>query len=110
MGYKAVCFKCRKSYSRPHSAYGHVPEKCHNCGEPVALLNQKFKPPKKSDIKAWEVVKLLYTNGFTYQHVYKDISKSLTVDENSSENYVEYPTNLKDANEFINTYKSQAHK
>jgi hypothetical protein len=109
MGYKAVCFKCRKSYSRPYSAYGHVPKKCPSC-DAIALLNHNFKPPKKSDVKAWEVVTFLHANGFPYHHVYKDISKSLRVDENSSENYVDYPTNLKDANEFIKTYKAQARK
>ena len=107
MGYKSVCFKCHKSFSRPHSAYGHVPEKCPDCGGANSLLNQKFQPPKKTDIKLWEVVKFLFENGFTYQHVYKDISKSLRVDSNSSENYVDYPTTMKEAIEFVETYKEQ---
>ena len=74
------------------------------------MLNQKFQPPKKSDIKSWEVVKFLYENGFTYQHVYKDISKSLRVDANSSENYVDYPTTMREAIEFVETYKEQGRK
>ena len=110
MGYKAVCFNCHKSFSRPHSAYGHVPEKCPNCGGDIALLNHTFRPPKISDTKAWEVVKFLFENGFSYQHVYKNISKSIRVDAISSENYVDYPTTMREAIEFVETYKEQARK
>jgi hypothetical protein len=96
MGYKAVCFNCKKSFSRPHSAFGHVPTKCLDCGGTIALLNQTFRPPKKNDKEAWEVVKYLFENGFTYQHIHN---------ESLSPGYVQYPTNMRDAKEFVSKYK-----
>lgn len=101
MGYKSVCFKCRKSFSRPHSAFGHVPEKCPNCGGTVALLNHTFRPPKQTDKDAWEVVQYLYENGFTYQHI-QITSKSSASDKMK---YAVYPTNMKEAREFVIKYK-----
>ena len=108
MGYKAVCFTCRKCTSRPHTASGPVFQDCATCGDAVFLLDQKFQPPKKSDSRYWKVVRFLVHNGFRFQHVYKDLSKSLRVDEASSENYVAYPRTMKEAIAFVKSFKKQA--
>mgnify|MGYP003578356908 CR=1 FL=1 len=110
MGYKAVCFNCRKAFNYNAYADNQAPAKCPDCSQPLALLNQKFQPPKKSDAKAWEVVKFLSDKGFPFHHVYKDVSKSLKVDVRSSENYVDYPTTMKEAVAFVEMYKAQARK
>ena len=69
----------------------------------MELLPHRFRPPKNSEEKKWEVVKFLVTNGFYYQHIipledYKSSSTSLG-------NYVAYSDNLKDAKEFVEKYK-----
>ncbi len=33
---------------------------CPECGQKMAEENHKFRPPKKSDIKAWGVSKFLH--------------------------------------------------
>jgi hypothetical protein len=85
-----------------------VPEKCQECGNQYISYTHRFKPPKKDDINAWKVVSFLYENGFVYQHVYEDPSRSNFLD--SKRCYVEYPDNLIDAKEFVIKYKSQAKK
>lgn len=110
MGYKAACFACRKAFNYNAYAEHQAPAKCPDCSQGLALLNHKFEPPKKSDVKAWEVVKFLFDNGFPYHHVFKDVSKCLRVNANSSENYVGYPTTMTEAKDFVETYKDQARK
>lgn len=65
------------------------------------MLNHKFRPPKLES-KEWKVVKLLVKNGFKYQQI---LSKR---DDEYSYYAVDYPVTLKEAKEFIITYKSQA--
>lgn len=65
----------------------------------MTLVNHKFKPPKKSEIKNWEMVKLLVENGFKFQAVYEQIEKGVFLKVN-------YPKNLIDAKEFIKKYNS----
>lgn len=108
MGYKAVCFACRKAFNYNPDVQKNMEQKCPQCSKVLSLVNHKFKLPRKSDNKSWDVAKYLCENGFPYRHVYKDVSKRNTVDENSSSNYVEYPTTMKEAREFIVAYKEQA--
>ena len=75
---------------------------CPDCGVKMIKVNHKFKPPKKSEIKKWEVVKFLLENGFIYQHIYDNSDKKPP--------YLEYPEDLKNAIEFANIYKDQAIK
>ena len=95
MGYKIVCLTCRKAFSIGPDYL--KPEKCSECGGNYIAYNHKFRPPKRDDLKAWKVVGFLSEHGFTYQHV-KAIDG----------NYVEYPTTLEEAREFIVKYKNQA--
>ena len=107
MGHKVACLTCHKSFNISLGD-DHTPENCPDCGNKLAIFNHTFRPPKKTDIKAWNVIEFLYKNGFNYQHIYKDISKSSTVNKDSNENYADYPTNMKDAKEFVSRYRSQA--
>lgn len=57
MGYKKVCFKCRKAFNIPDIQAVETNLICSNCGGPAKCLDHKFKPPKADDIKAWDMVK-----------------------------------------------------
>lgn len=101
MGYKSVCLDCHKSFSLGTDFENLRESACPQCGQKMVLLNHKFRPPKLES-KEWEVVKLLVENGFKYQQI---LSKH---DNGNSYYAVDYPLTLKEAKEFIITYKSQA--
>lgn len=73
----------------------------------MTMMSHRFRPPKKTEAKKWELVRFYVENGFNFQHVYKDIK--LNRDGTKSyENLVPYPENLRDAKDFIKQYKEQA--
>jgi hypothetical protein len=73
----------------------------------MTMMSHRFRPPKKTESKKWEIVRFYVENGFNFQHVYKDIK--LNRDGTKSyENLVPYPENLRDAKDFIKQYKEQA--
>ncbi|MFD2892816.1 hypothetical protein ACFS5J_12420 [Flavobacterium chuncheonense] len=98
MGYKNICLECRTSYSKGNDYKNHTESNCPQCGKKMILVNHKFKPPKKSETKSWEMVKLLVENGFKFQVVYEQIEKGVYLKVN-------YPKNLSEAKEFIKKYK-----
>jgi hypothetical protein len=110
MGHKKVCFNCRKSFNISYKQLSEETTICPQCGGGLIYLNQKFQPPSQEDIKSWTVAEFLYKNGFAYQHVYKNVSLSMRVDEYSSANYVPYPKTMKEAIEFVEVYKGQARR
>lgn len=69
----------------------------------MKLLPHRFRPPKKTDRKGWELTSFLIDHGFPYQHIYQ-IGKSELV-KGKSDNYVPYPKNIRDAKEFIEQHK-----
>ena len=110
MGHKVVCLNCRKAFNISSDYTVHVPEKCPECSRKLVVFNHKFRPPKQSDIKAWKVVAFLYEHGFNYQHIQKSIPYEILKNMPESERYEEYPTNMKEAKDFVTIYKSQARK
>lgn len=98
MGYKNICLECKTSYSKGNDFENQTTSDCTQCGQKMVLVNHKFKPPKKSDTKNWEVVKLLVENGFKFQSVYEEVEKGVYLKVN-------YPTKLSEAKEFIKKYK-----
>ncbi|UTW62343.1 hypothetical protein KFE98_20450 [bacterium SCSIO 12741] len=68
-------------------------------------MNHRFRPPKKTDKKAWEVVKYLVAHGFAFQHIFQEGKSDYY--KTSTDNYVKWPKTLKEAEEFIEKYKSQ---
>lgn len=93
MGYKNVCLHCRKSYSdgTDHTLF-RKNAICPQCKQPMEFVNHNFKPPKKDDIKAWEIVSYLIKNGFKYRHIEKDGE------------YQPYPTTMQEAILFVEKY------
>ena len=106
MGHKKVCFNCRKSFSLGTDYTIKHSAKCPDCGQPTSILQHTFRPPNRDDIKKWKVAEFLKDHGFIFQHIYKDINTKNGIV--SAENYVEYPTTMEDAKDFVLKYKEQA--
>ena len=105
MGYKVVCLDCRKAFSQGTDFENFRESVCPDCGKKMVFLNQKFKPPKKTNKEKWETVTFLIEHGFYYQHIYEKIEmKNGTI---LHQNHVAYPENLRDANDFVVKYKAQ---
>ncbi len=72
-------------------------------------MSYLFRPPKKADIKGWEIVKFLVEHGFFYQHIYKVVQvQKETGRIISMKEYVEYPKTMREAKDFVIKYQSQA--
>lgn len=108
MGHKKVCLNCRESLNLDNSDYAVEKYPCSKCGKQMTLLPHRFRPPKKTDDKGWQLVKFLIDNGFYFQHIYQEGSGELF--GKLTNNYVPYPKNLREAKEFVITYKDKARK
>lgn len=97
MGHKKVCFTCRKAFSLYEYEAKIINLTCPECGLSTILINHKFRPPKREDIKQWQLAKFLVDNGFHFQHVYKDHV------------LIPYPTNMEDARTFVIDNKIKAY-
>jgi hypothetical protein len=106
MGYKLICLECKKSENLGTDIRNLVESDCTVCKKERIFMPHRFRPPKKSDEKSWQVVRFLIENGFKYQHIYQEDSSELYL--NSTSNYISYPTNMRDAKEFIEKYKKNA--
>jgi predicted RNA-binding Zn-ribbon protein involved in translation (DUF1610 family) len=102
MGYKTVCFNCRKSFSAAQTKIRE--RKCPQCGKAMTWLSHRFRPPKNTDDKKWKVVEFLAENGFDYDHIWKSIQNGVY------SGLAVYPETMKDAEEFAEKYKAQARK
>jgi DNA-directed RNA polymerase subunit RPC12/RpoP len=106
MGHKKVCLNCRKAFNQNSDLEIQSGLTCPECGQKMTKVNHKFRPPKKSDIKKWDVVEYLIENGFLFQHIYKDIDEKKGLI--SKEKSVDYPTNMSEAKIFVEEFKRQA--
>jgi DNA-directed RNA polymerase subunit RPC12/RpoP len=106
MGYKNVCFDCKKAFNQGTDLNNIRESKCPDCGQLMKQVTHRFRPPKQKDTKQWEVAKFLMESGFLYEHVYERIYeiRGITV----LANYATYPENMRDAKEFVEKYKAQA--
>ena len=105
MGYKNVCFDCRKAFNKGADYENFRKTKCPKCGIIMKEVSHLFRPPKQNDIKKWEVAKYLMENGFLYQHVFEKIYKSGKAIV--FEDYATYPENMRDVKEFVEKYKNR---
>lgn len=60
----------------------------------MPVVSQKFKPPKKTDLKSWEVVAYLLENGYTFYSAYDKDGR-----------HIPYPKTLEEAMEFVRERK-----
>lgn len=106
MGHKKVCIECRLVFNRNFDSGSELTYPCPKCRQSMLLLPHRFRPPKKTDEKGWQVVKFLLEHGFSFQHLYEERSSDYS--NKPSTTYAPYPKNLREAKEFVETYKEQA--
>ena len=106
MGHKKVCLDCKLIFNRSFDFGSDLTYPCPECQKSMILLPHRFRPPKKSDEKGWQLVKFLIDNGFYFQHIYQDGSDELN--KNLTNNYISYPKNSREAKEFVLKYKNHA--
>ena len=94
-----MCLNCRKAFSQGTDLLKVTSFTCPECNELMIPVDQRFKPPKSSTLKKWEVVTFLINNGFFYQSIYNEELYA-----------VPYPIKMKDAKAFVVTYAKQAIK
>ena len=56
-----ACYECRKMFRRPVTAElalphpkGEAMARCPECRRPMHNVGKGFRPPKRSDLKAWK--------------------------------------------------------
>lgn len=108
MGHKKVCLDCKLSLNRDFDPGLGLSYPCPECGKAMILLPHRFRPPRKADEQGWRVVRFLIENGFYFQHIYQEGSNEYF--QKNGDNYVPYPTNLRDAIAFVEKYKAQKRK
>lgn len=101
MGYKKVCFTCRKAFSVYKNHAPKVNLACAQCGSQTTIFSHLFKPPKQTDLKKWKVVEFLKDHGFVYQRVYETYTSSILTGQSG------YPETMAEAKKFIVKYKDQ---
>ena len=101
MGSKNVCLTCHIAFNNANKS---VTIKCPECGESMIWMPHRFRPPRKLDSAAWATVKYLVEHGFNYRHIYEVIPD----DPKGATRLVIYPTNLRDAKDFVVKYKDKA--
>ncbi len=106
MGHKKVCLNCRIAFNQNSDFTVLTGVTCPECGDTMTEVNHKFRPPKKSDLKAWNVTKYLIENGFLYQHIFENIEERNGLVK--KEKYVAYPKTMSEAEKFVSDFKDQA--
>lgn len=62
-----ACCDCRKSFKRRPHPDGQ--RSCPHCSGTAIQLDQRFKPPKSTDLEQWEKVRLLIAAGLRFQRL-----------------------------------------
>ena len=99
MGYKSVCTNCRKAYSQGADFEKSLSVICPECQQSMFFVNEKFKPPKKTAKKEWEIVKTLLKGGYDFQSFYQEIYPN--------NNFVSFPTKLNEVEIFLKAFKNK---
>jgi hypothetical protein len=58
-----ACFDCRKSFAKDAS---EPPRKCPECSKPMTDMGAFFEPPRKLNVKRWNVMRVLADNGYRF--------------------------------------------
>jgi hypothetical protein len=95
MGYKLVCFTCRKAFNQPADYAGSRSRACSDCHQPAAKLWHRFRPPRRNATKKWQIVVYLHQHGFDYNKRFASFN---------GHNYEKYPTTMLAAKEFVRNH------
>jgi len=60
-----ACFICLKSFKQ-NPLNESLPHTCPDCTAGLNDMGRNFRPPKRSDKKAWEIARRLYDAGFRF--------------------------------------------
>lgn len=99
MSDKSVCLNCKKSFSKVNIIKQQINLVCPQCGEKIFVVNQKFKPPKKTDKKEWQIIKALIDGGYNFQSFYQEIYPN--------NNFVSFPKKLSEVEPFLEAYRNR---
>ncbi len=95
-----TCFGCLKTFKRPYDK--ETTERiCPHCGGKAVRMDIRFRPPKRSDDKAWKKVIFLAQHGFYFQKIYRMTSPG-------AYQRVRYPSSLGEAKKFVKVFKDQS--
>ncbi|GJM63894.1 hypothetical protein [Persicobacter diffluens] len=99
MGYKNVCLNCKRVENLGTDFNKFKTRKCPISETDMIFVNQKFRPPKKTDKKGWQLAAFLIHHGFVFQRI---------TDENQA--YLSYPKSMEEAKLFVEKYKHKVKK
>ena len=102
MSHKKVCFTCRKAFALSMDYESRISLTCPECGNAAFFMNHKFRPPKKTDTKGWELAAFLRDHGFYFQAAYELIERGVYL-------RVQYPQTMQEAREFVLKYGKHEH-
>lgn len=60
-----ACFTCRRSFKRPPELDDTL-RVCPGCEGPLYEMGRSFKAPRRTDIRQWKKVQMLFAHGFRF--------------------------------------------
>lgn len=108
MGYKKVCLKCRLVFNRPFDPGYGLPDSCPSCQVKMKLYPHRFRPPAKTELRKWAVVRFLAEHGFNYQKIL--MRQEYIPGSGTVEYFVPYPETMRDAELFVQQYRHKRAK
>lgn len=103
MGYKKVCLKCRLVFNRPFDPGYGLCCPCPSCKVKMKWYPHRFRPPAKTDLRKWAVVRFLAEQGFYYQKIL--LRQEYIPGSGSVAYFAPYPETMRDAALFVQQYR-----
>ncbi len=83
MGHKKLCIICKKSYSIGTDFTVEHSTICPQCGNETVFVNQKFKPPSRSNVRQWKIVEYLVHSGYRFHSVIHNGFRYIEINNNN---------------------------
>lgn len=64
---KWACFDCRKSFAKEPVKNGEPARICPDCRKPMIDMGFFFEPPRKLNVKRWQIMRILADNEIKFQ-------------------------------------------
>ena len=75
-----ACFSCRKMFNKPPWTRRHDRKgasvnvvSCPQCGASLHNMGREFKPPRRSAIRQWRKVEMLFQRGYRWETQFKQV-------------------------------------
>ncbi len=108
MGYKKVCLKCRLVFNRPFDPGYGLPYPCPSCQITMKIYPHRFRPPAKTELRKWAVVRFLAEHGFNYQKLL--LRRERIPGKDTMECMVSYPETMREAVLFVQQHRQKRAK